>query len=182
MAKPDSEDAARGPVPDWGAPVVLPPWLKQGSWKGRRPGEPRIGWPLSVRVRVRLQRFSLDRQLARGADPRSSSALARRAHELCQLKLRRGLATDIERAIEAANVPARQLTAAVPVDRRAISECRHLLLGLAEDLRCAGCVYARGVALVRVLLSDGGSPLYARSEPRELEEAIRRARAALMAD
>jgi len=182
VAKPDSGDAARGAVPDWGAPGDRPAWLEQGSWKDRWRGEPRIGWPLSVRVRVRLQRLSLDRQLARGADPCPSPALARRAHELCQLKLRRELATDIERAIEAANVPARQLTAAVPVDRRAISECRHLLLGLAEDLRCAGCVYARGVALVRVLLRDGGSPLYALSEPRELEEAIRRARAALMAD
>jgi hypothetical protein len=54
-----------------------------------------------------------------------------------------------------------------------------LLLELAEALRSDGVVYAQGVALARLLLLDGCSPIYAPSEPRWLEAELRRARAAL---
>jgi hypothetical protein len=137
-------------------------------------------WPASVRFRARLRRFSLDEQLARGADPCSKPTLAQRARELCQPKLRRKLAENIERVVEDANLPSYWLIA--PLNRRGITECRPLLLGLAEDLRSTGPVYARGVALVQLLLMDGRSPIYAPSDPRQLEEEVRRARVALMLD
>ena len=38
----------------------------------------------------------------------------------------------------------------------------------------------RGVALIDLLLSDGGSPLYVESADETLEGAIRRTRAALL--
>jgi hypothetical protein len=181
VATPDSRDSARGaaaPDPRAGADVLA--WLDRDSRGHRWSGGPGPRWPLWVRARVRLHRFSLDERLARGADPCSSLELARRAAELCQPKLRRELSADLERAVDAASIPARWPTAAVPVSPRAIAECRPLLLELAERLRCPGPVYARGVALVCLLLRDGGSPLYAPSEPRQLEGPVRRARAALL--
>jgi hypothetical protein len=179
VARLDSEGAGHGAVPDPDTPD-LRAWLGRGSEHDRRLVGLRFEWPLAVRARVWLRRFSLDQRLASGADPRSSPELARRAQELCQLRLRRQLSADIERTIEAASIPDRWLTAAIPISRRSITECRPLLLGLAQDLRCAGPLYARGIALVRLLLMDGGSPLYAPSEPCQLEEEIHRARSALL--
>jgi hypothetical protein len=182
VATPDSRDSARGTVPDPGASADLLAWLDRDSRGHSWSGGPGLRWPLSVRTRVRLRRFSLDEQLARGADPSSSLELARRAAELCQPKLRRELSAEIERAVDAASIPARWPTAAVPVSSRSVTQSRPLLLELAEDLRCPGPLYARGVALVRLLLRDGGSPLYAPSEPWQLEEEVRRACAALLLD
>jgi hypothetical protein len=180
VATLDSGDAARRAAPDWEATRDVPRWLDRDSRGHSWPGGPGLGWPLSVRIRVRLRRFSLDQQLARGADPCSSLEVARRAEELCQPKLRRGLSADIERAVDAASVPPpRWLTAAIPMSRRSIKHCRPLLLEVAEELRSPGPVYARGIALVRLLLVDGYSPLYVPSEPQQLEEAVLRAHAAL---
>jgi hypothetical protein len=129
---------------------------------------------------VRLGRFSLDRALAEGADPSSSRRLARRAKQLCGRSVRCELATEIERMIEAAAEPPRPLSAAVPLNRRAIEEARPLLLTLADDLRTDQPVKAHGVAIARQLLMDGGSPLYGSVDPAQLEQEIRRARAALL--
>jgi hypothetical protein len=128
----------------------------------------------------RLWLFGLDRELARGADPFASPRLARRAAKLCQPKMRHKLAADIERVIETTDEPPRPLTAAVPLNRCAIRDLRPLLLTIADDLRADDPVSANGVAIVRELLRDGGSPLYAGGRPGELEEELRRARAALL--
>ncbi len=136
---------------------------------------------LSVRGRVFLQRGSLVRRLAAGASPSDSPELARRAQQLCSPRHRRGLATSLERVLDAAEEPPRPYTAAVPLRRAAILRERAGLLGLAVDLRDTGSgVNARGVALVERLLADGGSPLYLESEQETLDGAIRHARAALL--
>jgi len=80
---------------------------------------------------------------------------------LCQPATRNRLAAEIERAIEAADEPPRPLTAAAPLNRRAICQLRPLLLSLAEDLRADDTVNPAGVAIVRQLLRDGHSPRYA---------------------
>jgi hypothetical protein len=129
----------------------------------------RLPWP-----------FVLDRELARGTDPLSSPRLARRAAKLCQPSRRTKLATEIERIIEAAEEPRRPFTAAVPLNRCAIRDLRPLLLTIADDLRADEPVGAGGVAMVRQLLRDGSSPLYGPVDPGELEEELRRARAALL--
>jgi hypothetical protein len=68
----------------------------------------------------------------------------------------------------------------VPLNRRAIRALRPLLLALAAELRAEQPVHADGVAIVRLLLGDGCSPLYGRAKLGELEEELRRARAGLM--
>ena len=171
-SRAESRRAPRNP----GSSADVSPWDDASCRVSRTP---RVGSSLLVRARVRMRRFSLDQQLARGADPRLDAELARRAKELCQPKLRRRLSEDIERAVEEASVPARLLTAAIPLNRRSVESCRPSLLALAHDLRSPGPVYARGVAQVRRLLIDGASPLYVSSDPYDLEEEVRRAKSAL---
>ena len=176
MAKLNSGDAARRAHHAQGGPLAVSSWAERDR---RRGGRSFRAWPVSVRLLVRLRRTSLDRELGAGADPSTNPQLACRARELCRPTLRRRLGVDVERALDAARVPAPLLTASILLDRYSIGECERLLLGLAEELRSDRPVYARGVALTRLLLTDGASPLYAPSEPRRLEAAARSARAAL---
>ena len=135
----------------------------------------------SVRGRVFLQRGSLARRLAAGAQPSDSPELARRARQLCSWRHRRVLASGLERVIDDVLERPRPYSASVPLRRRAILHEREGLLELAFELRDTSQeVDARGVALVDQLLSDGGSPLYTENPDETLAGAIRRARAALL--
>jgi hypothetical protein len=148
-----------------------------------RPREPAGERPAPwVRIRARLQRLSLERRLAAGESPWASAELRWRADQLTSPRERRGLAKEIDRVLKDAARPARRRGAAVPVDRYAVYRCDELLRGLADDLRHAELVYAHGVALVRRLLRDGGSPLYVADTDGALDRSIRHARAALLLD
>jgi hypothetical protein len=135
-----------------------------------------------IRARARLQRLSIERRLAAGESPWASAELRWRADQLTSPRERRGLAEEIDRLLKEAARPARRRGAAVPVDRSAVYECGELLRGLADDLSHAELVYAHGVALVRQLLRDGGSPLYGPDTDGALDRSIRHARAALLLD
>jgi hypothetical protein len=135
-----------------------------------------------IRLRTRLQRLGLDDRLARGDPPWASPELRWRAAQLTSDRERRGLANEIDRVLEAAAQPARLRGAAVPLDRSGVLACGGLLRVLADDLRHAGLVQPRGVALLRQLLRDGGSPLYAPEAEGSLDISLRRARAALLLD
>jgi hypothetical protein len=141
--------------------------------------EPVVGDAAPAVRHVRLGCFGLDQALARGDDPSTSRRLSRRAHDLCDPAMRRKTAADVERVVQAAEEPPPSLTAAVPLNRRAIGELRPLLLTLAEDLRTDDAVNPGGVAIVRLLLRDGSSPLYGSPPVEELEDELCRARAAL---
>jgi hypothetical protein len=125
----------------------------------------------------------LDRRLASGASPDESPALRRRARKLTSKRKRCALAVSVSRLVDEADQPATPLTAAVPIQRRAIRACRPLLTMVAEDLEDTNLpVQPKGVALVQQLLRDGASPVYAPLGERALEEALRRAHAALLLD
>ena len=125
----------------------------------------------------------LDRRLASGARPDESPALRRRARKLTSDRKRRALARAVSRLVREADQPPRPLTAAVPIQRRAVRACGPLLLMVAEDLEdTAFRVHPKGVALVEQLLSDGASPVYAPLGEHALEEAVRRAHAALLTE
>jgi hypothetical protein len=131
---------------------------------------------------VRLGSFSLDEALSDGIDPSTSKRLARRAGKLCEPDMRNKAARGIERVVETADELPGPLTPTVPLNRKAIGELRPLLLSLADDLRTEDQVSPRGVAMIRMLLRDGYSPLYGSADPRGLEEELRRARVALLLD
>jgi hypothetical protein len=94
---------------------------------------------------------------------------------------RRALVRSIFRIVEEAKHPATSFTAAVPLERRAVLTCERQLLNLADDLKAtAQPVNVEGIALVRRLVRDGASPLYAPLGEGALEGAVREARAALL--
>ena len=135
-----------------------------------------------VRLRARLRRLSLERRLAMGESVWASPELRWRATQLTSARERSGLAKELDGLLEEAARPPRPRGAAAPLDRSGVLACEEPLRELAHDLRHAELVYACGVALVRRLLRDGGSPLYGAAPEGQLDRSIRLARAALLRD
>jgi hypothetical protein len=128
---------------------------------------------LVTRVRARLGRLELDHALAGGADPSSSPLLAARAGQLVAPGARRRLAASLERFVLTAHAP-RSRVRVLP-RRCAIDANRSRMLELAATLRTGGLLYARGIAILELVLIDGRGPAYtdARGEglARQLELA-----------
>lgn len=132
-----------------------------------------------TRVRARVRGHSLDRALAGGAAPDSSAGLSVRAHDLIGSRARVSLALGIQRLLAESGDPLRPLTFSVPVCRRKIRRSRPTLERLAERLVGDEPLDARGLAQVRLLLSDGSGPIYLHPAADDLEPALQRAMAAL---
>lgn len=125
------------------------------------------------RLRARTRRLALDQALADGADPASSPLLAARAAQLVSRAARDRLAAGLERVALTADAPS-GLLRAVP-RRSAVAANRTRLVELAAALRRGGPLYARGIAILELVLIDGTGPAYtdARGEglARQLELA-----------
>ena len=142
-----------------------------------RPARP---WDRLV-VRVRASR--LDSDLAGGASPDATVALALRAQMLVRARTRRDVALGAQQILATATqVPAAgraQVPAAgrprVPVCRDRVRDSSEELGDLIRRLLAGGPVAARGVALASVLLSDGSGPLYRRSSADDLRARVREA-------
>jgi hypothetical protein len=130
-----------------------------------------------ARLEARLRAGVLDQAIAAGADPASLPAMAHRAAMLTSRRVRARLADGIENLVADVRQPARRLH--VMPARPAVAAGRELLLELAEILRGPSPVYARGVALLLVLLRDGTGPAYVAGGEAELGRHLRAARAAL---
>jgi hypothetical protein len=130
-----------------------------------------------ARLEARLRAGILDQAIAAGADLASSPAMAHRAAVLTSPRVRARLVDGIEKLVAGTERPARQLRL-MPA-RPAVRSRRDLLLELAEILRGPSPVYARGVALLLVLLRDGTGPAYVAGGEAELGRHLRAARAAL---
>ena len=113
---------------------------------------------LLTRLRARLGRLELDHALAEGADPSSSPLLAARAAQLVSPTARQRLAAALERLVLAGDRPATQW-GAVP-RRGAMDTNRQRVLDLAARLRRGGLLYARGIAILELVLIDGTGPAY----------------------
>ncbi len=120
----------------------------------------------------------LDRELAGGADPGADPALELRARRLLTLASRWRLADGIETIVSrAADTPS--FSSRVPLRRAAILGARPEIESLIAELSADHDCSVRGIALVRLLLTDGDSPLYRRGPDGELLAAIREAHGAL---
>jgi hypothetical protein len=139
---------------------------------GGRTAGARVGVP--TRIRVALRSRCLDRALAEGADPLASPALGLRAQRLTRRRNRVRLAESIERTLVAATTPSRGRSAAVAPPRPVIEAARLPLLRIEAKLLSEGPVYAQGIARLRLLLTDGGSALYAPANPAELTDELER--------
>jgi len=133
--------------------------------------------PRSAHLMARLLGSRLDRALIAGADPASSPWLAARAARLTTQATRAELADGLELLLaRAQRPPSRQ---ALVTQHASILANADLMRELASTLRGPAPLYARGVAMIHRLLTDGTGPVYARSGGGALERELRRACAAV---
>ncbi|HEV7461174.1 MAG TPA: hypothetical protein VGN78_11600 [Solirubrobacteraceae bacterium] len=136
---------------------------------------------LRIRLEALVKRAALDAQLAEGRNPRTSPQLALRAAQLTERAARRRLSAAFRAALDEARGPIsrRGLSPRVPLNRRAVLDCRRELEALADRLAVAEHPRPRGVAIAHLLLVDGAGPLYARSRADQLIHVIHTADRAL---
>jgi hypothetical protein len=105
----------------------------------------------------------LDVQLAAGVSSWRSRLHAARALQITSRRSRRGLAAALDRVIEHADWPQGRInrTAVVLPCRISVSAQLPEIRALAVRLRSAEPVAAQGIAMLRLLLSDGAGPIYA---------------------
>jgi hypothetical protein len=126
------------------------------------------------RLAARLMTWQLDGLLAAGASPDSTPALSLRARRLIGRRERSTLASSLRRVQREARRRHHPWDAVIPICSVQVEECDELFDELSEMLTGAGAVHARGVALGRLLITDGSSPLY-RRDGAGLERALRTA-------
>jgi hypothetical protein len=131
------------------------------------------------RLRAHLCARRLDRALAAGIPPDSRADLSVRAHGLIGSRERLALARALRRLIADAEPTARPLRFSVPICRRKVRRSRQALVDLVDRLLGDEPVDARGLAQIRLLLSDGAGPLYMHPHADDLEPALAGAVAAL---
>jgi hypothetical protein len=136
-----------------------------------------LGPSAAVRIAARLHRSKLDRALSDGADPAESPLIAARAVQLAGSATRARIADGLESLARSAEAPPGRVRVLPP--RAAMLANRSELLGLAELLRRDRPLYARGVAALEVLVTDGTGPAYTDRRGDVLARRLQVARAEL---
>lgn len=129
------------------------------------------------RLKARVRTGALDRQLAQGAAPETSVALALHASRVYESSQRRVLARSLTRMAGSPDSHSARLR--VPVDREAVRRAHGELEAVADRLNGDGPVSVQGVARVRLLLADGTGPFYRAARPEQLRRELQSALAAL---
>jgi hypothetical protein len=132
----------------------------------------------SDRLAARWHALELDRRLAAGVPPEATAALTLRAGILLRPGERRRMAGGLRRLIGFARRPP-AVRAGVPVARAEVLEAARRLEALAVRLESGEPVDVRGVALARLLITDGAGPLYISGRRGELEASAETALAML---
>lgn len=130
---------------------------------------------LRERLASRLRATWLDVELARGVPPEARAALALRAQTLGEQRTRQALAQSLRHILDDArqgSPPRRGQIATVRINVLAAADQLEQLI---ERLLEPGILAARGLAQVRVLLTDGAGPLYFRGASQDLSSAAVRA-------
>jgi hypothetical protein len=111
--------------------------------------------------------------------PQGSDALALRARALTRRRSRTSIARGLARVLRRASDPTAKFTAAAPPDRREVLAARPVIDALGRRLCATEPVTARGMAMLRELLTEPTSPLYRPDGPGALGSRLRAAAAAL---
>lgn len=151
--------------------LTLPSWA--------RTAPPGRDVQLGLRLRVRLDRRVLDREIARGLDSEQGAARALRVRQLTSLSERRCIAASLAHILEAAEERHADPASSLRVNHAEALAARHGIIALIVALRSETVVAARGVALARILAEDGGSPLVLARAGRTVQQAVSEAIAAL---
>jgi hypothetical protein len=122
---------------------------------------------------VRLRAGHLDRRLAAGEPAGASLLLRERAQQLLERRQRAALAAGWERVLRDARSPRPPaFSSAIPIRRDAVLIAEPAILALEARLRDDAPVDATAIARVRVMLTDGSSPVYRPLEPDELRRRL----------
>jgi hypothetical protein len=125
------------------------------------------------RVLIHLRALGLDHDLAAGASPEASFALALRAQMLVRTRHRRDLAAAADRVLAMAVQASAPARPRVPVCKDRVRDCWQEFEDLIRRLRAPGPVPAQGMAKVGMLLTDAGGPLYHRGSAGDLRAQVR---------
>jgi hypothetical protein len=136
-----------------------------------------LGPSAAVRAAARLGRGTLDRALTDGADPAASPLIAARTAQLGSGSTRARIADGLERLALSADNPRGR--ARILPSRAAILANRSELLELAAMLRRDRPLYARGIAMLNLILTDGTGPAYTDRSADALNRQLQIARASL---
>lgn len=115
----------------------------------------------------------LDRELAAGVPPERSVLLAVHAQRIVRPRACRGLAATLRRLVAGSTAKA------VPISGVRVRLAATRLNAVAARLEADGPVAARGVAALRILLSDGSGPLYRTGDGSDLAGRLARIRTEL---
>jgi hypothetical protein len=143
---------------------------------GRDPRHTDAPPPWSVRLRARLSAARYDRQIEDGVSPAPGSPLALHVARLISSRERDDLARALRLVVHDADRG--RLTVRAPVHSAAVRRGEDVIDAVYERLTDSFPVRARGMARLRVLLSDGRGPLY-RPGKGTLTAALRGVLAAL---
>ena len=133
-----------------------------------------------LRLRVVVHRGRLDRLIAEGQDPTTDPQLSLRAAQLARPALRATLARSLLNGVRSIDNSAtsRFPSPHIPVDAASVRACSPELHDLARALTDV-TAQVRGVAITRVLITDGASPLYVSGPADRLRQVLVAARSAL---
>ncbi len=134
---------------------------------------------LRDRLIVRARAHALDTELARGTSAEASARLALRAQQLVRMRTRRDLARGIQRILAQAGLPDAASRPPAPVCRDRVRAAAAEFAALADRLLSPAPLPARGVAQARLLLTDGGGPVYRRGCRDDLRARVAEALRAL---
>jgi hypothetical protein len=127
---------------------------------------------LRDRIAARIEAARLDGELARGADPEERPALALRARRLLAPRTRATLGRHVEQMLDDALAGEGAVLTRIRPRRGAVIEAADGLDAVAQRLLEPRPVAARGVARVRLLLTDGCGPLYVPAAGETLRTAV----------
>jgi hypothetical protein len=137
---------------------ISPDLLSTASGVLRRTTAPRPS--LAARVTARLRACQLDRQLAVGVPAPAGSALAVHQARLTSVAEREAIARALRLAVRDARTGATPRSSRIPVDPSNIAAAEDLIDAITLRLHSPRPVSARGMARLRVVMSDGCGPMY----------------------
>jgi hypothetical protein len=132
-----------------------------------------------ARIRARVHRRVIDREIAAGAAVDADPARALRAEQLTSVAERRGVAACLWNILEAADERHADPGSHVRLNHADVLAARHGIVALIESLRSEQTVSVRGVALARLLTVERRSPMLCEGSGRRVRDAVSEALAAL---
>jgi hypothetical protein len=137
---------------------ISPDLLSAASDVRRRTAVPRPS--LAARVTARLRAYQFDRQLAVGVPAPAGSALAVHQARLTSSGEREAIARALRLAVHDAHAGLHPFSSRIPVHSNNIAAAEELIDTITLRLHAPRPVSARGMARLRLVLSDGCGPMY----------------------